>query len=250
MNNTSHGDVSQSTSWSYELLSAPSSQTSRGKVIVITGATGALGKKTAHAFAGRGHSLVLLDNDQSKLDALIHELSLPVDRLFASVVDLRDGHAVRATTEAVAAKFGGVHALIHLVGGWVGGKTLVEGSADDLDFMLGQHVWTTFHLFQAFAPHVVKSGWGRVMIVSASTVPNPPGKTGIYTAAKAAQENLILTLAAEVKDTGVTANIIQVRAIDVENKGTGTTPDEIVSAMMYLFSDEAAKINGARLPLY
>lgn len=220
------------------------------KTIVITGATGALGNKTAQAFAGRGHSLVLLDNDQSKLDALTRELSLPADRLLASVVDLRDQNAVHATAKAVAAKFGGVHALIHLVGGWVGGKTLVEGSADDLDFMLGQHAWTTFHLFQAFAPQLIEQGWGRVMIVSASTVPNPPGKTGIYTAAKAAQENLILTLAAELKEKGVTANIIQVRAIDVENKGTGTTPDEIVSAMLYLFSDEAAKINGARIPLY
>jgi hypothetical protein len=46
------------------------------------------------------------------------------------------------------------------------------------------------------------------------------------------------------------ANIIQVRAIDVENKGIGTTPDEIVSAMTYLFSEEASKISGARIPLY
>jgi len=220
------------------------------RTVVITGATGALGSKAAHAFAGRGHSLALLDNDQKKLDTLTRDLNLPADRLLASVVDLRDQSAVRAAAEAITAKFGGIHALIHLVGGWVGGKTLVEGSADDLDFMLAQHVWTTFHLFQAFALHFVKSGWGRVMVVSASTVPNPPGKTGIYTAAKAAQENLILTLAAELKDKGVTANIIQVRAIDVENKGTGTTPDEIVAAMLYLFSEEAAKINGARIPLY
>ena len=89
-----------------------------------------------------------------------------------------------------------------------------------------------------------------MIIVSASTVPNPPGKTGTYTAAKAAQENLVLTLAAELKEKGVTANIIQVRAIDVENKGTGTTPDEIVAAMLYLFSEEASKMNGARIPLY
>ena len=88
------------------------------------------------------------------------------------------------------------------------------------------------------------------MIVSASTVPNPPGKTAIYTAAKAAQENLILNLSAELKEDGVTANIIQVRAIDVHATRKGTTPDEIIAAMMYLFSDEAAKVNGARIPLY
>lgn len=220
------------------------------RTIVITGATGALGKKTAHAFASQGHSLALLDNDQTKLDSLVGELNLPEDRLLASIIDLRDGQAVRDSAEAVSAKFGSVHALIHLVGGWVGGKTLPEVSADYLTFMLNQHVWTTFHLFQAFSPKLAASGWGRVIAVSASTVANPPGKTGPYTAAKAAQENLVLTLAAELKDNGVTANIIQVRAIDVENKGTGTTPDVIVAAMQYLFSEQAGKVNGARIPLY
>ena len=76
------------------------------RTIIITGATGALGSKTAHAFAGRGHSLVLLDNDQTKLNALTRDLNLPQDRLLASVVDLRDAGAVRATVEAVSAKFG------------------------------------------------------------------------------------------------------------------------------------------------
>jgi len=220
------------------------------KTIVITGAAGALGSETAKAFAARGDSLVLLGHDQDKLNSLARDLNISDARLFTSVIDLRDGNAVHAAAEAVAAKFGGAHALIHLVGGWIGGKTLVEASAEDLDFMIDQHIWTTFHLFQSFVPQLVKNGWGRVMIVSASTVEDPPGKTGTYTAVKAAQENLILTLSAELKEQGVTANIIQVRAIDVNNKGTGTTPDEIVAAMMYLFSEEASKVTGARIPLH
>lgn len=220
------------------------------KTVVITGATGALGNKTAHAFAEQGHSLALLDNDQNKLDSLVRDLNLPEERLLASIVDLRDGQAVHSTAEAVSAKFGGVHALIHLVGGWLGGKTLPETTMDDMNSMFGQHVWTTFYLFQAFSPLLAKSGWGRVITVSPSTVSNPIPKRGVYTAAKAAQENFMLTLAAELKDSNVTANIIQVKAIDVENKGTGTTPDEIVAAMLYLFSDEAGKITGARIPLY
>jgi NAD(P)-dependent dehydrogenase (short-subunit alcohol dehydrogenase family) len=140
--------------------------------------------------------------------------------------------------------------LIHLVGGWTGGKTLAEASEAELTSMLDQHVWTTFHLFQSFAPKLATSKWGRVIVVSKSTVPNPPGKEGIYAAAKAAQENMVLTLAAELKESGVTANIIQVKSIDVKNEGKGTTPDEIVAAMMYLFSEEANKISGARLPVY
>jgi NAD(P)-dependent dehydrogenase (short-subunit alcohol dehydrogenase family) len=61
---------------------------------------------------------------------------------------------------------------------------------------------------------------------------------------------MALALAAELKEANVTANIIQVKAIDVEGKGTGTTPAEIVAAMQYLFSDDADKVNGARVPLY
>lgn len=220
------------------------------KVVVITGATGALGMKAAQAFAAHGHSLALLDHDQTKLDSLRRDLDLSAQQLYTSVVDLRDGQAVHAAAEAVATKFGGVHALIHLVGGWVGGQSLSEVSADDLTSMLGQHVWTTFHLFQSFSPLLIKSGWGRVITVSPSTVSNPPAKRGVYTAAKAAQENMMLTLAAELKENGVTANIIQVYAIDVNHSGKGTTPEEIVAAMLYLFSDEASKVSGARIPVY
>jgi 3-oxoacyl-[acyl-carrier protein] reductase len=220
------------------------------KVIVITGATGALGSLTAKTFAEMGASLALLDNDQGKLDSLVEELNLPEERLFASVVDLRDGGAVRDSAEAVADKFGGVHALIHLVGGWTGGKTIAETPVSDLEGMLGQHVWTTFHLFQAFSPKLAASGWGRVITISPSTTSNPPAKRGVYTAAKSAQETLMLTLAEELKENGITANIIQVRAIDVENKGNGATPEVIVAAMQYLFSEQAGKVNGAKIPLY
>lgn len=79
---------------------------------------------------------------------------------------------------------------------------------------------------------------------------NPSAKMSVYAAGKAAQEALILTLAQELKDSGVTANIIHVRSIDVEGKGTGTSPAEIVAAMQYLCSEQAAKMTGARIPLY
>jgi NAD(P)-dependent dehydrogenase (short-subunit alcohol dehydrogenase family) len=222
------------------------------KTLVITGATGVLGSLVAKTFASRGHNIALLDYDQKKSDALVRDLNLPTERLLAQTVDLLDAQALRDSAGAVLSKFGtrSVHALFHLVGGWVGGKTFAEASHEDLESMLNQHVRTTFNLFKAFWKPLSESGWGRVVIVSASTVPNPPGKSGVYTAAKAAQENMVLSLAAELKESNVTANIIHVRAIDVENKGAGTTPAEIVSAMEYLFSEKAGKINGARIPLY
>ncbi|WKZ47165.1 MAG: SDR family oxidoreductase [Anaerolineales bacterium] len=220
------------------------------KTIVITGATGALGKKTAQAFAERGHSLVLFGNDREKMDSLVRDSNLPSERLHTAILDLRDGQAVHSAGEVVSAKFGGVHGLIHLIGGWLGGKTIPETAVDDFDSMLGQHVWTTIHLFQTFMPLLEKSKWGRVITVSPSGVSSPLPKRGAYTAAKAAQETLMLTLAAELKESNVTANIIQVKAIDVEGKGIGATPEEIVAAILYLFSDDAGKVTGAKLPLY
>ena len=220
------------------------------KVVVITGATGVTGKLAAQAFAARGDSLVLLSREQAHLDVLSRDLALPPERVHAQAVDLTNAFASRSAAEAASVKFGGLHILIHLVGGWTGGKTLAESAPADLDFMLDQHARTTFNLFQAFAPHLTRAGWGRVLTVSSPAASRPAAKLGAYAAAKSAQEALFLTLADELKGAGVTANVIQVHSIDVDHKGKGTTPEEIVAAMLYLCSDEAVRVNGARLPLY
>ena len=222
------------------------------KTIIVTGATGVLGQLVAKTFAAGGHNLVLLDRDSIKLDSLIRDLNLPSERLHAQSIDLLNGQAVQDSAEAVHSKFGSVHALIHLVGGWTGGKTIPESDAADLESMLNQHVWTTFHLLKSFTPFIAESreAWGRVIIVSKPETIMPSAKTALYTAAKSAQESLVLTLAQEFKESGLTANVIHVKSIDVKNEGKGTTPAEIVSALQYLFSEEANKVTGARIPLY
>ena len=222
------------------------------KTIIVTGATGVLGQLVAKTFAVGGYNLVLLDRDSIKLDSLIRDLNLPSERLHAQSIDLLNGQAVQDSAEAVHSKFGSVHALIHLVGGWTGGKTIPESDAADLESMLNQHVWTTFHLLKSFTPFIAESreAWGRVIIVSKPETIMPAAKTALYTAAKSAQESLVLTLAQEFKESGLTANVIHVKSIDVKNEGKGTTPAEIVSAMQYLFSEEANKVTGARIPLY
>jgi NAD(P)-dependent dehydrogenase (short-subunit alcohol dehydrogenase family) len=107
-------------------------------------------------------------------------------------------------------------------------------------------------LLQSFVPHIAKSNWGRVIVVSMPVTVKPSAKMALYAAAKSAQESLVLTLAEEYKESGLTANVIHVKSIDTKNDALreGTTPAEIVSAMNYLFSDEAGKVNGARIPLY
>jgi NAD(P)-dependent dehydrogenase (short-subunit alcohol dehydrogenase family) len=220
------------------------------RVVVITGATGGLGQVVSRAFAEQGASLALISTSQDKLDSLASDLNLPSEKILTQATNLLDADAVQATAETVSAKFDRVDALIHLVGGWTGGKTIAESDADDFKFMLDQHAWTTIHLLRAFSPKLAENGWGRVIAVTSPSATNPPAKSGAYAIGKAAQETLLLALADEFKGTDVTANVIQVSYIDIKNKGKGTSPDEIIAAMLYLFSDEAVKVNGMRLPLY
>jgi len=220
------------------------------RVVVITGATGATGKVAARAFAEQGASLALLSTSQDKLDALARDLDIPEDRILTRAIDLLDGSAVQEAADAVSARFGRVDALVHLVGGWTGGRTIAESAVDEFRSMFDQHAWTTIHLLRAFSPRLSKNEWGRVIAVTSPLAAIPSAKMGPYALGKAAQETLIMTLADEFKKTNLTANVIQVKSIDVGGTDEGTTTSEIVAAMLYLCSDEAGRVNGARLPLY
>jgi NAD(P)-dependent dehydrogenase (short-subunit alcohol dehydrogenase family) len=174
-------------------------------------------------------------------------------------VNLLDLTEAKSAAEAVLAKFGQIDILLHVVGGWTGGKTLVEVPAEDLVFMLNQHVWTSFHVIQAFVPHLVRNGWGRVVMVTSPFAARPNAKGGPYAIGKAGQESLMLTLSQELKGTGVTANLVQAKTIDVKREkvsapspdnASWTTPEQLASAILYLLSDDAAAVNGARIPLY
>ena len=229
-----------------------------GWVVVITGATGGLGRVVARTFAERGARLAVVSSDQTKLDALGRELGVPDGRWLAHAADLRQAAAAQAAAAAVATRFGHADIVVHLVGGWVGGKELAATDPDDLKAMLDQHVWTTFHLLQAFLPQLATSGRGRLLVVSSPVATRPVAKMGAYAAAKAAEEALILTAAQEARAQGVTANILQVRTIDVAHKreqdpapsnASWTTPEEIAAAILYLCSPAGGMVSGVRLPL-
>ncbi len=231
----------------------------KDRVAIITGASGGLGRVVARQFAERGARLALLDRSPERLDKLVADLGLTNDKCLLIASDLTEPDAARAAAKDVVEKFGRAEILLNLVGGFTGGKDVVQLARDDLTDMLRQHVWTTFYLAQAFVPHLTANGWGRFLVISSPRAFSPRGGNAAYVVGKAGEEVLTLSLAQELKDTGVTANVILVRGIDVEHardreptpdNASWTTPEEIAAAIMYLCSDEARTVNGARIPLY
>lgn len=227
------------------------------RVVLITGATGGLGRVASRAFSADGARLALAGTDEDRLRDVARGAALDDDRWTPVVADLRDREATRRALGEIADRLGPIDVLLHLVGGYAGGTPIAELDPADVREMLEQHLWTTLHVTQEIVPGMVDRGWGRVLAVSAPVAAEPTAKSAPYAVGKAAEEALLRTLARETANTGVTVNLVIVKAIDLHGvrltdpkKSSWTSPDEIVAALRFLASDEAAAISGARIPLF
>ena len=229
------------------------------RVVIIAGAAGGLGSVATAAFAEAGARLALLGRDQTKLDELAAELKLPATRTLAIAADLGKPDEVEKASGEILKKFGSIDVLLNFVGGWIGGKDVFETTNADLDSMLDQHLYASYAMIKAFVPPMVKNGWGRVLAVSSPNASRPPGNNAPYAIGKSAMEALMFSLAQELRGTGVTANLLLVRMIDVaherqinpsEKNRSWTSPEEISATLLHLCMDDAGMINGARIPLY
>ncbi len=228
------------------------------RVVLIAGATGGLGRAVAAAFAAAGARIALGGTDAERLAAVARDLELPDDRWVAAVGDVTTAEGARASARTATERFGRIDILVHAVGGFSAGTPLAEVDEDEVRSMLDLHVWSTIHLVQATVPGMVERGWGRVVAGATAAAVSAPAKSGPYAAAKAAQETLLRSLAKEVSPNGVTVNVIAMRAIDEKHERetepspknvARTTPEEAAATILFLCSDDAAAINGARIPL-
>jgi NAD(P)-dependent dehydrogenase (short-subunit alcohol dehydrogenase family) len=228
------------------------------RVVLITGATGPLGRVAAREFAADGARLGLVGRDASRLAEVATEARIPDDRWVAATGSLEHADQATAAIGAVTERFGRIDVVLHLVGGFVPGAAIPELEPDQLRFMLDQHLWSTLHVARAVIPGMVERGHGRILAVTSFTTATTPARAGIYATTKAAQETLLKVLAKEVAGSGVTVNLVAARAIDAEHvrerepspkNASWTTPEEVVATFRFLASDQAAAINGARIPL-
>jgi len=225
-------------------------------VVAVAGGAGNLGPTVVRRLAEKGVLPCVCGRDQAGLDELASEIEQGIE---TDVVDLLDADATRRWASDLAARHDGrVDGLVHLVGGWRGGTPIEEAPLEDWDFLSALLVRTVQHATQAFAQHLMASGDGRFVLVSAGQAQSPTHPNAAYAAAKAASETWTLALADRFKGTGATANIVVVGAIvtpqmraETPDKdfSTFTPAEEIAAAIAYLCSDAASSMNGQRVTL-
>lgn len=219
------------------------------RVVVITGATGDLGPTVARRFADAGARCALLARDEESCVGLAMSLPGGIRRHRGIPVDLSDAASTREAAEAVREKLGPASVLLHLVGGYAGGKPYLETDDTELAKQLDLNLWTTARAIRAFLPDVAASDHGRVVTMSTFVASAPTPKHAAYAASKAAVEALTISVARDLAGTTATANVIVIRSIGDE-KPTDTRPDEIAAAMLWLCSAEAGATNGQRIVLH
>ncbi len=230
-----------------------------GKVILIGGATGALGSVVAREFARTEANLVLTGTAEEDLEELVDDLNLSAECVLAAAVDATDADSVETLVSDVVERFDGLHALVNTIGGWGGGKTVAETPVEQWEWMLTLNLHSAFLLSRAVLPHMLEAGWGRIVHTSSKTAVEPRAKQAGYAVAKMGLVTLTEVIAAEVKGSGVTANVVLPSIIDTPanrkmmssaDTSTWVPPAHIAATMRFLCSDEAASINGARIPIY
>lgn len=228
------------------------------KVAVITGSTGPLGPAVAKSFADAGAKLALVATSADELSGLVNELGYPESRVFTTARDVMDEASATSLADAVIEHYGRADILIHLVGGYQSGA-LTGLELETWEYMINLNLRAAMNIMRVFLPYLTANGWGRLATLSSVLAERPSVHSAAYSAAKAALEALTLAAGQEMKDKGGTANVIIIKTLDTpeerakigDAKATGwVKPEEVASLLLFLCSDEAGAINGARIPIY
>jgi len=229
------------------------------KVVLITGATGALGRVVTRTFAETGARLVLTGRQQQALAELAAELGLAAEKMLTFPADLAVIKEVGALVEAVAARWGGVDVLLNIAGGWRGGTRLAELAEEEWDATLAMNLRSAFLINRAVLPYMVSRGWGRIINIASRAAVEPAARQAAYNVSKAALVALTASIAAEYRRQGVAANAILPSIIDTPQNRAQTPdadfsrwvkPEALAALMLHLCSEEGGSLNGAAIPVY
>ena len=220
-----------------------------GKVVVVTGASGALGKVVAEVALARGARVAGVDFGASPLAAT-------PNRIEFGGVDLSDAGQAKKAIDAVAAHFGKIDALINIAGGFAF-ETVAEGDPKTWQRMYALNVLTALNASRSAIPHLTASPAGRIVNVGAMGALQAGAGMGAYAASKAGVHRLTEALAAEWKGK-ITVNAVLPSTIDTPANRASmpkadfakwVTPQELADVILFLASDAASAVTGALLPV-
>jgi NAD(P)-dependent dehydrogenase (short-subunit alcohol dehydrogenase family) len=220
-----------------------------GKVIVITGALGALGKVVAETALARGARVAGVDHATSQSPATGTRIEL-------GGVDLSDAAQAKKAIDAVAAHFGRIDALVNIAGAFAF-ETVAEGDPTTWQRMFALNVLTALNASRSAIPHLLASDAGRIINVGAIGALQAASGMGAYAASKSGVHRLTEALAAELKGK-VTVNAVLPSVIDTAANRASmpkadfskwVTPQELANVILFLASDEASAVTGALLPV-
>ena len=220
-----------------------------GKVIVVTGASGALGRVVAISALATGARVAGVDHAASQVAAT-------PNRIEFGGVDLTDAAQAKQAVDAAAAHFGRLDALINIAGGFAF-ETIAEGDPRTWQRMYALNVLTALNASRSAIPHLVASGAGRIVNVGAIGALQAGSGMGAYAASKAGVHRLTEALAAEWKGK-ITVNAVLPSTIDTAANRASmpkadftkwVTPEELARVILFLASDAASAVTGALLPV-
>jgi NAD(P)-dependent dehydrogenase (short-subunit alcohol dehydrogenase family) len=234
-----------------------------GRVAVVTGGAGGIGRAVCAGFAAAGAIVAVVD-----VAGAVEAASALKGRGYGG--DVADPPGVRDVVARIAADLGGPHILVTLAGGSLGTPPgLADIAPSDVDKVLDVNVKGTFYACQAVAPLMAAAGGGAIVTCSSIGARMPSPVTGVpYAAAKAAILGLTRKLARELGPLNIRVNAVAPglfltdrlqRRFDamseVERREVldaiplGRMPDlrEIVDPILFLASESASFITGAVL---
>jgi NAD(P)-dependent dehydrogenase (short-subunit alcohol dehydrogenase family) len=220
-----------------------------GKVIVITGALGALGRVVVDSAIARGARVAGVDHAASQTAAT-------TERVEFGSVDLSDSAQAKKAIDAAAAHFGRLDALVNIAGGFTY-ETVAEGDIKSWQRMHALNLLTALNAARAALPHLAKSPAARIVNVGAMGALQAGAGMGPYAASKAAVHRLTEALAAEHKGK-ITVNAVLPSTIDTAANRASmpksdfskwVSPQELAEVILFLVSDAASAVTGALVPV-
>ena len=224
------------------------------RIVIVTGAFGALGRVVARTLATQGARLALVDAAAKVPEVLAGEFSA---HLLLPGVDLSSQAATQAMVAKAVARYGALDALVNIAGAfrW---ETVADGDPATWDALFTVNVKTALHACRACLPHLLERGGGRIVNIGAGAAGKAAAGMGAYAASKSGVLRLTEALADETKDRGLTVNAILPGIIDTPanredmvqaDVSLWVTPEAVADVALFLLSGAARAITGAGIPV-